>query len=90
MLESLNIPESKLENLILKYLSLKKEKKRSRKDIISELKGRIRLLEEQVKYLMSQISVSDVQISTENNRELIKITSDLSDIKRFIKSIIKH
>lgn len=89
MLESLNIPESKLENLVSKYLSLKKEKKHLKKDTISELKGRIRLLEEQVKYLMSQVSVSDVEISMENDRELIKITSDLSDIKRFIKSIIK-
>ena len=87
-IESLNLPESKLENLISKYLSLKKDHKRSPKDVISELKGRIKLLEEQVKYLMSQVSVSDVEVSTENNRELIKITSDLSDIKRFIKSII--
>ena len=88
-IESLNIPDSKMEDLIIKYLSLKKERKRLGKDVLSELKGRIRLLEEQVKYLMSQVSVSGVEIATDNNRELIKITNDLSDIKRFIKSIIK-
>lgn len=87
-IKSSNIPHSELQDLILKLLALKEAKKRSKKDIISELKGRIKLLEEQVKYLMSQVSFSDLEISTENNRELIKITSDLSDIKRFIKSII--
>ena len=88
-IKSSNIPNSELQDLILKFLALKDAKKRSKKDIISELKGRIKLLEEQVKYLMSQVSVSDIEISTENDRELIKITSDLSDIKRFIKSIIR-
>ena len=88
-IKSSNIPNSELQDLILKFLALKAAKKRTKKDIISELKGRIKLLEEQVKYLMSQVSVSDIEISTENNRDLIKITSDLSDIKRFIKSIIK-
>jgi hypothetical protein len=87
-IEASNLPEAKLQNLIKKYLSLKEEKIRSKKDIILELKGRIRLLEEQVKFLMSKISVSEVQISTEGNRELIKITSDLSDVKKFIKSLI--
>jgi len=87
-IEVSNLPESKLQNLILKYLSLKEEKKRSKKDIISELKGRIKLLEEQVKFLMSKISVSDVLINTEGNRDIIKITSDLSDVKKFIKSLI--
>ena len=88
-IEASNIPEIKIQSLIIKYTSLKKEKKGSRKDIVSELKGRIRLLEDQVKFLMSKISVSDVQISTEGNRDLISITSDLSDIKKFIKSLIK-
>jgi hypothetical protein len=87
-IEASNLPESKLQNLIRKYLSLKEEKKRSKKDIISELKGRVRLLEEQVKFMMSKISFSEVQISTEGNRDLIKITSDLSDVKKLIKSLI--
>ena len=87
-IEASNIPESKIQSLIVKYVTLKKERKSPKKDIISELKGRIRLLEEQVKFLMSKISVSEVQISAEDNRDLIKITSDLSDIKKFIKSLI--
>ena len=87
-IEASNIPETKVQSLIIKYTTLKKEKKHSKKDIISELKGRIRLLEDQVKFLMSKISVSDVQISTDGNRDLISITSDLSDIKKFIKSLI--
>ena len=87
-IEASNIPESKIQSLIVKYATLKKDRKNSKKDILSELKGRIRLLEEQVKFLMSKISVSEVQISAEDNRDLIKITSDLSDIKKFIKSLI--
>jgi hypothetical protein len=87
-IEASNIPESKIQSLIVKYMSLKKERKSSKMDIISELKGRIRLLEEQVKFLMSKISVTEVQISAEGNRDLIKITSDLSDIKKIIKSLI--
>jgi hypothetical protein len=87
-IEASNIPESKLQSLLIKYVSLKNEKKRSKKDVISELKGRVRLLEEQVRFLMSKISVSEVQISTEGNRDLIKITSDLSDVKKFIKSLV--
>jgi hypothetical protein len=83
-----NVSQSQLEDYIQKYISLKKEGKKSKKDLISELKGRIRLLEEQVKFLMSKISVSDVKISKENDREMIMITSDLRDIKKFIKSII--
>ena len=53
-----------------------------------ELKGRIRLLEEQVKFLMSKINVTEVRISKDKDRDLIIITSNLEDIKKFIKSML--
>jgi hypothetical protein len=82
------IEADRLKQLIHKYIGKKKESKRSSKELISELKGRIRLLEEQVKFLMSKINVSEVTIDTEANRDLITITSDLGDIKKFIKALI--
>ncbi|MEJ2295605.1 MAG: hypothetical protein P8Y23_12685, partial [Candidatus Lokiarchaeota archaeon] len=57
-------------------------------DQFSELKGRIKLLEEQVKFLMSKISFSEIELLEEDNRNVITISSDLGDIKRFITSII--
>jgi len=84
-----NIEDLKLRELIQKYLTIKKSRKKPKDDLISELKGRIRLLEEQVKFLMSKISVSEVKLSDDENQEIITITSDLRDIKRFIKSVIK-
>ncbi|MFX1355972.1 MAG: hypothetical protein ACFFA8_01695 [Promethearchaeota archaeon] len=83
-----DIEKDRLTQLIHKYMSKSKESKKISKEIISELKGRIRLLEEQVKFLMSKISVSEVTIDTEANRDLITITSDLGDIKKFIKALI--
>ncbi|MFX1235411.1 MAG: hypothetical protein ACFFBY_12765 [Promethearchaeota archaeon] len=82
------IPKNQLEKLINKYLTLKSEGKKSTKDLIVELKGRIKLLEEQVKFLMSKISVSELKISKEENRDVITIKSDLGDIKRFIKALL--
>lgn len=84
---NLNLEKEHLNSLVNKYLAQKKKLKVSTKDDISELKGRIRLLEEQVRFLMSKISASEVKISKKNNHEIITITSDLSDIKRFIKSL---
>lgn len=89
LINTANIEDSKLRDLIQKYLNIKKSEKKPKDDLISELKGRIRLLEEQVKFLMSKISVSEVKLSDEENQEIITITSDLRDIKRFIKSVIK-
>jgi len=89
IINAANIEDSKLRELIQKYLTIKKSEKKSKNDLISELKGRIRLLEEQVKFLMSKISVSEVKLSDDENQEIITITSDLRDIKRFIKSVIK-
>lgn len=85
---SSGIPEIRLEKLINKYLNLKSEGKKSTKDSIIELKGRVKLLEEQVKFLMSKISVSELKISKEENRDIITITSDLGDIKKFIQSLL--
>jgi hypothetical protein len=89
IINAANIEDLKLRELIQKYLTIKKSRKKPKYDLISELKGRIRLLEEQVKFLMSKISVSEVKLSDDENQEIITITSDLRDIKRFIKSVIK-
>ena len=87
-IKSAGIPENKLEELINKYLNQKQSPKKLSTDSISELKGRIKLLEEQVKFIMSKISVTEVKLATQENRDLITITSDLGDIKRFIVSLI--
>lgn len=82
------IPEDQLEKLTKKYLTQKSKSKRSSKDTILELKGRIRLLEDQVKFLMSKMSVSEVKITKNQDRDLITITSNLGDIKNFIKTML--
>ncbi|MFX1401731.1 MAG: hypothetical protein ACFE8V_10880 [Promethearchaeota archaeon] len=87
-IKNAGIPENHLEELVSKYLKQKSLSKRTNKDTILELKGRIKLLEEQVKFLMSKISVSEVKISKDENRDIITITSNLGDIKNFIKSIL--
>jgi len=87
-IKSADIPESKLEELINKYLTQKQSPKKLSTDSISELKGRIKLLEEQVKFIMSKISVTDVKLTKQENHDLITITSDLGDIKRFIESLV--
>ena len=89
LIKAANIEELKLQELIQKYQNIKKFENKPEGDLISELKGRIRLLEEQVKFLMSKISVSEIKLSDKENQEIITITSDLRDIKRFIKSLIK-
>lgn len=89
LINAANIEDSRLQELIQTYLNIKKSGKNPRFDSVSELKGRIRLLEEQVKFLMSKISVSEIKLSNDENREIITITSDLRDIKRFVTSLIK-
>jgi hypothetical protein len=79
-----------LEQLISKYME-KKAKTRAKKPTkndFSELKGRVRLLEDQVKFLMSTISVSEVTLSKEADNDIITVVSNLSDIKRFIKALL--
>jgi len=80
--------ELRLDQLIQKYYEQKPKPKKANKDVISELKGRVKLLEEQVKFLMSEISVSKVSVMKENDSGLLTVTTDLAEIKRFIKSII--
>ena len=87
-IQEANIDPIRLQDLVNKYASKKKKSKRISSDQFSELKGRIKLLEEQVKFLMSKISFSDIELREEDNRDIITITSDLGDLKRFIKSII--
>jgi len=83
-----NIDPTQLKTLINKYAAKKKKSKRISSDQFSELKGRIKLLEDQVKFLMSKISFSQIELYEEDNRDVITISSDLGDIKRFIKSFI--
>jgi tetrahydromethanopterin S-methyltransferase subunit G len=83
-----NIEELRLNQLIQKYYEQKRIPKRTSKDQISELKGRVKLLEEQVKFLMSEISVSKISLMKEDDGEILTVTTDLAEIKKFIKSII--
>ncbi len=80
--------ELRLNRLIQTYYEQKSTPKKRNKDIISELKGRVKLLEEQVKFLMSEISVSKVSVMKENGSGLLTVTTDLAEIKKFIKSLI--
>ncbi len=82
------LEELRLNHLIQKYYEQKSTPKKKSKDVISELKGRVKLLEEQVKFLMSEISVSRVSVMKENGRDLLTFTTDLAEIKKFIKSLI--
>ncbi len=88
-IEEADIDPAFLKSLINKYAVKRKKLKRISSDQFSELKGRIKLLEEQVKFLMSKISFSDIELKEEDNHDIITITSDLGDLKRFIKSIMR-
>jgi hypothetical protein len=87
LIRNAGIDQKALEELALKYLKKKKKIKKGSKNELSELKGRVRLLEDQVKFLMSKISVSEVTLSKEEDNDIITIISNLSDIKKFIKSL---
>ena len=82
------LEELQLNQLIQKYYDQKSTPKKTRKDTISELKGRVKLLEEQVKFLMSEINVSKISVMKEDNHDLLTVTTDLAEIKKFIKSLI--
>lgn len=87
-IKSAGLEELQLNQLIQKYYEQKFTPKKTSKDVISELKGRVKLLEEQVKFLMSEISLSKVSVMKENGRDLLTVTTDLAEIKKFIKSLI--
>ena len=87
-IKSSGFDELRLNQLIQKYYEQKPKPKKANKDVISELKGRVKLLEEQVKFLMSEISVSKVSVMKENDSGLLTVTTDLAEIKKFIKSLI--
>ena len=87
-IKSVGLEELQLNQLIQKYYDQKSSPKKTRKDVISELKGRVKLLEEQVKFLMSEITVSKISVMKEGSGDLLTITTDLSEIKKFIKSLI--
>ena len=85
---SAGLEELRLNQLIQQYYEQKSTPKKRSKDVISELKGRVKLLEEQVKFLMSEISVSKVSVMKEDDHGLLTVTTDLAEIKKFIKSLI--
>lgn len=87
-IQEAHIDPIRLQALINKYVVKRKKSNSISSDQFSELKGRIKLLEEQVKFLMSKISFSEIELLEEENRNVITISSDLGDIKRFITSII--
>jgi tetrahydromethanopterin S-methyltransferase subunit G len=87
-IRSAGLEEIRLNQLIQKYYEQKSRIKKTSKDEISELKGRVKLLEEQVKFLISEISVSKISLMKEDNHDILTITTDLSEIKKFLKSII--
>ncbi|MHA2287379.1 MAG: hypothetical protein ACXABG_01205 [Promethearchaeota archaeon] len=87
-IKSAGIEESRLQQLIQKYYAQRSAPKKTSKDQISELKGRVKLLEEQVKFLMSEITVSKISLLKENDPNIITVTTDLAEIKKFIKSIL--
>ena len=87
-IKSFGLEEAQLIQLIHKYYDQKSAPNKKRKDVISELKGRVKLLEEQVKFLMSEITVSKISVMKEGNDDLLTVTTDLSEIKKFLKSLI--
>ena len=87
-IESAGLGDLQLNELIQKYYGQKSTPKKTSKDTISELKGRVKLLEDQVKFLMSEITVSKISVMKEDDRDLLTVTTDLAEIKKFIKSLI--
>ncbi len=87
-IRSAGLEEIRLNRLIQKYYEQKSRIKKTSKDEISELKGRVKLLEEQVKFLISEISVSKISLMKEDNHDILTVTTDLSEIKKFLKFII--
>ncbi len=87
-IKSVGLEEVRLNQLIQKYYRHKSTPKKASKEAISELKGRVKLLEDQVKFLMSEISVSKISVMKEEDHDLLTVTTDLAEIKKFIKSLI--
>jgi len=87
-IENAGLGDLQLNELIQKYYRQKSTPKKTSKDTISELKGRVKLLEDQVKFLMSEITVSKISVMKEDNRDILTVTTDLAEIKKFIKSLI--
>jgi len=87
-IKSAGLEELQLNQLIQKYYRDKSTPKKRSKDAISELKGRVKLLEDQVKFLMSEISVSKISVMKEDNHDILTVTTDLAEIKKFIKSLV--
>jgi hypothetical protein len=87
-IKSAGLQDLRLKQLVDKYSEQKSITKKTSKDAISELKGRVKLLEDQVKFLMSEISVSKVSLTKKNEHDILTVTTDLAEIKKFIKSLL--
>ncbi|NHJ20951.1 MAG: hypothetical protein EAX91_08420 [Candidatus Lokiarchaeota archaeon] len=87
-INNVGLKELQLNQLIQKYQEQKSKIKKTSKDEISELKGRVKLLEEQVRFLISEINVSKVSLVNKDDHDIITVTTDLAEIKKFLKSLI--
>lgn len=90
------IPSNKIENLFEKYLAEIKAKKKSSKvakkkpesTATTKIVGRVKLLEDQVRFLMSKIDSVEIKIANLKTSNLIGTETDSLEIKNIIKSKI--
>ena len=94
-IENSGIGNKRLQSLFEKYYSQYKSSRKKGKTIPKKpkqdfviLEERIRLLEEQVKFLMSKIGGVEVKLAREITPEIIGATNDLVNVKNIIKSKI--
>ena len=90
------IPSNKIENLFEKYLAEIKAKKKPSKvakkkpesTVTTKIVGRVKLLEDQVRFLMSKIDSVEIKIANLKTSNLIGTDTDSLEIKNIIKSKI--
>lgn len=90
------IPSNKIENLFEKYLAEIKAKKKPSKvakkkpesTATTKIAGRVKLLEDQVRFLMSKIDSVEIKIANLKTSNLIGTETDSLEIKNIIKSKI--
>ena len=90
------IPSNKIENLFEKYLAEIKAKKKPSKvakkkpesTATTKIVGRVKLLEDQVRFLMSKIDSVEIKIANLKTSNLIGTDTESLEIKNIIKSKI--
>jgi len=90
------IPSNKIEKLFEKYFAEYKAKKKPSKVakkkpvsiVTTKIEGRVKLLEEQVRFLMSKIDSVEIKIANLKTSNLIGTETDSLEIKNIIKSKI--